>query len=195
MLVRNEQVRNDRLVDFFHLTYASMKVHIHDLTSTPALYNSLMRLVSPWCLLLRRLYKTVFPRGLDDYATPATSKVSSPSPSILSASSSNNTAKAPRGLFGSISRFGGSLLTAEPVPNPVPTTPDGPIEELIMSGTAFGQSGYCRMLQLLLRFFKNHSRIRVILYHRAECISHYLNQNCMYRLFNLVFSLLPAGVR
>ncbi|KAI0705857.1 hypothetical protein BC835DRAFT_1313841 [Cytidiella melzeri] len=99
-----------------------------------------------------KLYKTVFPSGLGDYATPATSKAPSPSPSIISGTSSKRTAQASRpSLFG---RIGNSFLSAQPVSNPVPTVPDGPIEELIMSGTAFG-----------------------------------------YGVFNLVFSLLPAGVR
>ncbi|KAI0345249.1 hypothetical protein BDW22DRAFT_1354152 [Trametopsis cervina] len=105
-----------------------------------------------------KLFKTVFPSGVDDYATPATSQATSPAPSIRSETSSTNTAKQQArsgyGVFGSIGRFGGSLLSAQPVANPVASLPEGPIEELIMSGTAFG-----------------------------------------YVLFNLVFSLLPAGVR
>ena len=90
-----------------------------------------------------RLYKTVFPGGVDHYATPATSKAPSPSPSIHSETSSTHTAKARGGggFFSSVGRFGGSLLSAQPatVTNPVPSVPEGPIEELIMSGTAFGQ--------------------------------------------------------
>lgn len=82
----------------------------------------------------------MFPSGLDDYATPSTSKAPSPSPSIHSETSSTNTAKARGGggFFGSVGRFGGSLLSAQPVSNPVPSVPEGPVEELIMSGTAFG---------------------------------------------------------
>lgn len=100
-----------------------------------------------------RLYKTVFPKGLDAFATPSTSHVPSRKPSQLSlASAASSTvsssspttptgsgASTPKsaGLFG---RFGGSFLGA---PNHVavvtPTAPDGPIEELIVSGVAFGE--------------------------------------------------------
>ncbi|PSR77603.1 hypothetical protein PHLCEN_2v7793 [Hermanssonia centrifuga] len=87
--------------------------------------------------LALRLYKTVYPSGLDNYATPATSKLPSPSPSIHSESSSTHVAKQPRPSF--FGRFTGSNLTTQP--NPVSSTPDGPVEELIMSGTAFGYGG------------------------------------------------------
>ena len=91
-----------------------------------------------------RLYKTVFPNGIDHYATPVTSRASSlsPPPSIqYSDSSSTHTAKMREGggFFTSVSRLGGSFLNSQHAVNPVPSVPKGPIEELIMSGTAFGQ--------------------------------------------------------
>ena len=91
-----------------------------------------------------RLYKAVFPNGIDHYATPVTSRASSvpPSPSIqYSDSSSTHTAKMREsgGFFTSVSRLGGSFLNSQRAVNPVPSVPEGPIEELIVSGTAFGQ--------------------------------------------------------
>ena len=82
-----------------------------------------------------RLYKTVYPNGLDNYATPSTSKSPSPAPSIKSEVSTASTTKAKPGFF---SRFTGSTLSVPATTTPVITTPDGPLEELIMSGTAFG---------------------------------------------------------
>lgn len=81
-----------------------------------------------------RLYKTVYPSGLDNYATPAASKAPSPSPSIRSDTSSTHTAKQRSGFF---SRFSAAPISRHA--NPVSSTPEGPIEELIMSGTAFGE--------------------------------------------------------
>lgn len=86
---------------------------------------------------LGRLFKTVFPGGLDNYATPATSKAASPSPSIHSDSSSTHTTT-PKQRSGFFGRWGASTLSA-PAANPVTSTPDGPIEELVMSGVAFGE--------------------------------------------------------
>ncbi|TCD67048.1 hypothetical protein EIP91_000610 [Steccherinum ochraceum] len=104
-----------------------------------------------------KLFKTVYPNGLDNYATPSTSAPSSRPASINSSTSStpssasNQTTKA-KGFF---SRFGSSLTVSSPSSETTGNlTPDGPLEELIMSGTAFG-----------------------------------------YGMFNLVFSLLPAGIR
>ncbi|KAJ3526621.1 hypothetical protein NM688_g8239 [Phlebia brevispora] len=90
-----------------------------------------------------RLYKTVYPGGIDNYATPATSKAPSPSPSIKSDSSSTHTAKQRSGFF---SRFSSSSVTQV---NPVTSTPDGPVEELIMSGTAFGYGLFNLVFSLL----------------------------------------------
>ncbi|EKM55265.1 uncharacterized protein PHACADRAFT_208778 [Phanerochaete carnosa HHB-10118-sp] len=95
-----------------------------------------------------KLYKTVFPSGLDNYATPATSKAPSPSPSIHSESSTTRTTptKQRTGFFG---RFGVSTLSPHQPANPVSSTPDGPVEELIMSGTAFGYGLFNLVFSLL----------------------------------------------
>ncbi|KAG6911431.1 hypothetical protein DXG01_016528 [Tephrocybe rancida] len=118
-----------------------------------------------------KLYKTVFPNGLDDYTTPsgtpAPSRKSS-TPSLRSASSSSSTLAStltvPAPSKSLFARFTSSTLS---VPNtrPQPTTngtaegegeplPDGPVEDLVVAGTAFG-----------------------------------------FGLFNLVFSLLPKKVQ
>ncbi|TFY74478.1 hypothetical protein EWM64_g9534, partial [Hericium alpestre] len=110
-----------------------------------------------------KLYKTVYPHGVDQYATPATSRAPSPKPSIGSlksqATSSNistksyatsataaPSAKAPSisssksGFFG---RWGSTLSipsrNQSRASSPALTVPaeDGPIEDLIMSGAAF----------------------------------------------------------
>ncbi|CAL1705498.1 unnamed protein product [Somion occarium] len=92
-----------------------------------------------------RLYKAVYPNGLDNYATPSTSKAPSPAPSIHSEASSTTTMKARSGFF---SRFTGSSLSV-PSTNIVISTPEGPIEELIMSGTAFGYGMFNLIFSLL----------------------------------------------
>ncbi|GJE87054.1 mitochondrial outer membrane protein [Phanerochaete sordida] len=96
-----------------------------------------------------RLYKTVFPGGLDNYATPATSKTTSPAPSVRSDSSSTHTATPTKQRSGFFGRFGASNLTVQRAVNPVSSTPDGPVEELIMSGTAFGYGLFNLVFSLL----------------------------------------------
>ncbi|KAG6815974.1 hypothetical protein H0H87_009701 [Tephrocybe sp. NHM501043] len=92
-----------------------------------------------------KLYKTVFPNGLDAYttpsATPAPSRKSS-TPSLHSAASSTTnlpTQPASKSLFA---RFTSSTLS---IPSTLRTPegnteipPDGPVEDLIVAGTAFG---------------------------------------------------------
>jgi hypothetical protein len=96
-----------------------------------------------------KLFKTVFPNGLDNYSTPATTPKPSRKPSIQSIASQRS-ATSSTSKFGLFGRWGSTLT--------VPSTPtefiDGPVEELIVAGTAFG-----------------------------------------FGLFNLVFSMMPAGVR
>ncbi|KAH8106957.1 outer membrane protein Iml2/Tetratricopeptide repeat protein 39 [Cristinia sonorae] len=105
-----------------------------------------------------KLYKTVYPNGLDNYATPSSSTPSSRPASIHSQIPSTNpttTVQAKPKSSGLFSRFGSSLsVPSPPVESAGKVAPDGPLEELIMSGAAFG-----------------------------------------YGMFNLVFSLLPAGIR
>ena len=91
-----------------------------------------------------RLYKTVFPAGIDSYATPTASRTATPFLDTHIDSSSDNTAHQTHSTstFFGLGIFGGS---AKPVANPV-NTPDGPIEEFIMSGTAFGEHKSERIL-------------------------------------------------
>lgn len=134
-----------------------------------------------------RLYKTVFPSGLDSYATPATSKFPSPSPSIRSETSSTNTAtsKQRSGFFG---RWGASGLSAQAPANPVIGSPDGPVEELIMSGTAFGACRFHNVPQNILTPCADRLRVCCCCLGASSCL-----RACS--LFNLVFSLLPANIR
>ncbi|KAK0211394.1 outer membrane protein Iml2/Tetratricopeptide repeat protein 39 [Desarmillaria ectypa] len=77
-----------------------------------------------------KLFKTVFPNGLDGYRTPAASPSVSRKPSNPSIRSvSTNATKT--SFFSKWS--GGSTLTV-----PQPLIPEGPVDELIISGTAFG---------------------------------------------------------
>ncbi|KAH9843146.1 outer membrane protein Iml2/Tetratricopeptide repeat protein 39 [Rhodofomes roseus] len=124
-----------------------------------------------------KLYKTVYPHGLDAYATPATSPPRSNTPSVASsaasstlsvASTSTTTPSAPASILsrrsGFFSRFTGGASASTPSSlSPSMTSLSletrvhaerGSVDELILSGTAFG-----------------------------------------YGLFNLVFSLLPAKIR
>ncbi|KAH9930772.1 uncharacterized protein B0H18DRAFT_993499 [Fomitopsis serialis] len=123
-----------------------------------------------------RLYKTVYPHGLDAYATPATSPPRSNTPSVASSAASstlsvatNNTTtpSTPASTIsrrsGFFSRFTGGLTASAPSSLSSSMTSlsletrvhaeRGSVDELILSGTAFGA------------------------------------------LFNLVFSLLPAKIR
>jgi hypothetical protein len=94
-----------------------------------------------------RLYKAVFPTGLDDYKTPTHTRAPSRKSSTPSVSSLSTTATTPvdtpppnkSSIFG---RWGSSSLTVSKPPSPAESMDpavDGPIEELIVSGTAFGQ--------------------------------------------------------
>ncbi|KAI0034535.1 outer membrane protein Iml2/Tetratricopeptide repeat protein 39 [Vararia minispora EC-137] len=110
-----------------------------------------------------KLYKLVFPIGLDTAPTPALSRRSSKT--SISAASASTAASAPaatvtvtaaaaallspppRRLFG---RWGGGGASApvSPAATPVPID-DGPIEELVVSGTAFGYGLFQLVLSLL----------------------------------------------
>ncbi|KAI5121532.1 hypothetical protein M0805_002592 [Coniferiporia weirii] len=92
-----------------------------------------------------KLYKTVFPTGLDSYITPAASPLPSrnPStPSLASASSSKHSAETASAASASSkggSFFGRWAISAPASPQPKPVAqPEGPVEELIVSGAAFG---------------------------------------------------------
>lgn len=98
-----------------------------------------------------RLYKTVFPAGLDDYATPASSPGPSRKPSTPSLKSSaasidstaTTTASAKPSFFG---RWGSSSSVQKSV---TVKEPQGPVEELILSGAAFGYGLFNLVLSLL----------------------------------------------
>lgn len=91
----------------------------------------------PWYLLVYltpiRIYKLVFPDGLSAYATPTGSRFSSRQGSSTDLRSSS--LKPQRSLLGRIAgTFSG--FTAPPKPEqPL----DGPVEETIAAGAAFGK--------------------------------------------------------
>ena len=85
-----------------------------------------------------RLYKTVYPNGLDDYATPAASAPNSRAPSIRSEASGSSAPKSAKSS-GFFSRFTGSSLTVPTTPQAPIVAPEGSVDELILSGTAFGR--------------------------------------------------------
>ncbi|KDQ54513.1 hypothetical protein JAAARDRAFT_38183 [Jaapia argillacea MUCL 33604] len=126
-----------------------------------------------------KLYKQVFPTGLDSFATPATTPLPSPgasTSSLLSSSSASSqlttvppssspsisTSSSSRGFFGRWTGGGGSNLAV-----PTPATngtralgrkasamslrvgKEGPVDELIISGTAFGFGLFNLVLSLL----------------------------------------------
>jgi hypothetical protein len=85
-----------------------------------------------------RLQKVVFPAGFDAYATPATS----PAVSIRSSPQNvrTNTETGRTRLFG-LWRRASAVDASLIAPSSTPAD-DGPIEELIVSGTAFGVSHF-----------------------------------------------------
>jgi hypothetical protein len=95
-----------------------------------------------------RLFKTVFPKGLDDYATPAQTPATTPTPSHNPSSltldriessatiTPPSSTSAPKGSFFTRWGLSGSSTAAE-VSEPV-LQPEGPVEELVVSGAAFG---------------------------------------------------------
>ncbi|KAJ8473696.1 hypothetical protein ONZ45_g16204 [Pleurotus djamor] len=92
-----------------------------------------------------KLYKTVFPNGLDDYSTP------SATPAISRNASNPNLSTINRGssFFGRWTRPGGSTLSV-PSGHAIPNLgPSGPVEEMIISGTAFGYGLFNLVFSLL----------------------------------------------
>jgi hypothetical protein len=87
-----------------------------------------------------RLFKTVYPNGLDEFDTPGHTPTPSVKGSFLSAGSSTIQSAPQARISGFLSRFG--FLSPAPAP-PVLTRNDSPsdgaVEELIQSGAAFGE--------------------------------------------------------
>lgn len=84
-----------------------------------------------------RLYKTVYPNGLENYATPAASTASSRAASIRSETSGSSSPKPAKSGF--FSRFTGATLTVPSTPHVPIIAEEGSVDELILSGAAFGK--------------------------------------------------------
>ncbi|KAI0807804.1 hypothetical protein C8Q74DRAFT_1443558 [Fomes fomentarius] len=97
-----------------------------------------------------KLYKTVYPNGLDDYATPAGSAPGSSAASIRSEASTASTPAAPKpARSGFFSRFTGATLTV-PTTSSLPiVAQEGSVDELVLSGTAFGYGLFNLVFSLL----------------------------------------------
>lgn len=109
-----------------------------------------------------KLYKIVFPNGIDAYDTPSASNASSRQGSLLSVAAQHvlsspatpvSTISASSRSSGFFSRLGLSrAATPSGATTPTSTTvpaEDGPIEDLIVSGTAFGHGIFNLVLSLL----------------------------------------------
>ncbi|EJF66189.1 hypothetical protein DICSQDRAFT_78415 [Dichomitus squalens LYAD-421 SS1] len=98
-----------------------------------------------------KLYKTVYPHGLDNYATPAASAPGSSAASIRSeASGTSATLAAPKPSKSSFfSRFTGSTLSVPSIAHTPINVGEGSVDELILSGTAFGYGLFNLVFSLL----------------------------------------------
>lgn len=119
-----------------------------------------------------RLQKTVFPRGLDAFKTPGTTPNPSRRQSVADLSITAKEAPTPPtpksgGLLG---RFLGSSSSASSSSVSVDKPPEGPLEEMIVSGASFGSVS-------------------------TYIIGHHSLLHLGYGLFNLALSLLPARLR
>ncbi|KAI0822776.1 outer membrane protein Iml2/Tetratricopeptide repeat protein 39 [Trametes gibbosa] len=98
-----------------------------------------------------KLYKTVYPNGLENYATPAASSANSRAASIRSEASGSSspvsTSKPARSSF--FSRLTGATLSVPQTPHVPIIAQEGTIDELILSGTAFGYSLFNLVFSLL----------------------------------------------
>ena len=121
-----------------------------------------------------RLFKTLYPNGLDEYATPGQTPTPSRKGSTYSVQSSAAPSTSQSRPSGFLARWG---FTSSAPPPPALGSKHNPssgeIEELVLSGAAFGE--------LLIPLF--HPR------HSTGTL------NRGYGLFNLVLSLLPSKVR
>lgn len=82
-----------------------------------------------------KIFKTVFPNGLDDYVTPSATPTISRKPSSISMATPPVSSGKP-GFFG---KWGSLTPTSSKPPSPsLSPQPEGPIDEFIVSGAAFG---------------------------------------------------------
>ncbi|KAG2349961.1 hypothetical protein BDR05DRAFT_994923 [Suillus weaverae] len=102
-----------------------------------------------------KLFKTVYPNGLQSYATPATTPLPSRRGSDGSLRSSviqSNPTIAPKSGF--FSRWF-APSTSIAAPGTITNPPSGPVEELVLSGTAFGYGLFNLVLSLLPAKIRN----------------------------------------
>ncbi|EJD00340.1 uncharacterized protein FOMMEDRAFT_142311 [Fomitiporia mediterranea MF3/22] len=105
-----------------------------------------------------KLYKTIFPTGIDSYITPAATPIPSRSPSTHSLASTGSVRSTTETVtVSSASSKGSSFLgrwglsasnTSKGPPQSV-LEPEGPVEELIVSGAAFGYGLFNLIFSLL----------------------------------------------
>ncbi|KAF8470491.1 hypothetical protein DFH94DRAFT_771559 [Russula ochroleuca] len=112
---------------------------------------------------LNKLYKIVFPNGLDAYDTPTPSNPSSHQGSLLNIaaqqvlsspqtpmSTASSTSSRSIGFFSRLGLSRSATPSGASTPTSIaPPTEDGPIEDLIISGTAFGHGLFNLVLSLL----------------------------------------------
>ncbi|KAF8498327.1 outer membrane protein Iml2/Tetratricopeptide repeat protein 39 [Gautieria morchelliformis] len=104
-----------------------------------------------------KIYKTAFPDGIDKFATPSSTPVASRQPSLLDVpQTSRDSPTSITPPSSSASRIGlfsrwssSSSKPASRATTPVFTEPDGPVEELIIAGAAFGYGLFNLVLSLL----------------------------------------------
>ncbi|KAL0946369.1 hypothetical protein HGRIS_012600 [Hohenbuehelia grisea] len=99
-----------------------------------------------------KLHKTVFPAGMDQYSTPATTPTISRKPSATSLSPAQPPASVvSRSSAGSFFGRWGRSSSSLTVPNSaaLDASFDGPVEEMIVSGTAFGYGLFNLVFSLL----------------------------------------------
>ncbi|TFK66270.1 hypothetical protein BDN72DRAFT_844550 [Pluteus cervinus] len=100
-----------------------------------------------------RLYNSVFPTGMDGYLTPSATPGASRKPSVVSLDAVKTAKTVTTQRSGFFSRFTASstslTVTATSAPAHVESAPDGPVEELIISGTAFGYGLFNLVFSLL----------------------------------------------
>lgn len=131
-----------------------------------------------------RIYHMAFPDGVDNYATPSSSPGPSRKPSKTDINRSASLPPLPLPIhtsgatlapiptrIGFFGRWNSSSKVPSISSTPTPLEPDGPIEELIIAGAAFG-----KCLNIL-----RHVGLTILF--------------PGYGLFNLVFSLLPPKIR